>query len=96
LALKFYAFVLLLLSQPAFLIPLMITDELFSSLTDVVNLNTQYYWVPFIGRLDIWSSWETCFVILFLVYEAVFIYMFWVAVKKPNQADLKLSAAQTK
>ena len=88
---KFHVFVLLLLSQPAFLIPLMIVDELFSSLTDVINLNTQYYWVPFVGRLDIWSSWETCFVILFLVYESVFMYLFWVAVKKPSQADLKLS-----
>ncbi len=36
-----------------FLISLMIVDELFSDLTDIVNLNTTYYWIPLIWRLDI-------------------------------------------
>jgi hypothetical protein len=90
---KFVSFVLLILSQPAFLISLMIVDELFSSLTDYLNLNTTYYWVPLIGRLDIWSSWETCFVILFLVYESLFIWSFWNALKNRSSQEIKVRAA---
>ena len=78
---KFVGFVLLILSQPAFLIALMIVDELFSNLADVVDLNKTYYWVPVVGRLDIWTSWETCFVILLSAYEALFIWSFWNEVK---------------
>ena len=78
---KFVGFVLLILSQPGFLISLKIVDELFSRLAEIVNLNTTYYWVPLIGRLDIWTSWETCFVILLIIYETLFIWSFWNALK---------------
>ena len=73
------------MSQPAFIISLMVVDEQFSLLTDYVNLNTTYYWVPLIGRLDVWTSWESCFVILLLVYETLFVWSFWNAIKsKPG------------
>ena len=59
----------------------MIVDELFGNLAGIVDLNTTYYWVPVVGRLDIWTSWETCFVILLSSYEALFIWSFYNAVK---------------
>ena len=40
---SFVRFVLLMLSQPAFLISLMVVDEQFSLLEHFVNLNTTYY-----------------------------------------------------
>jgi hypothetical protein len=63
----------------------MIVDEQFSLLSHFVNLNMTYYWIPLIGRIDVWSSWEVCFVVLLVVYEAVFIWSFWGAMKKINQ-----------
>ncbi|MDG6998654.1 MAG: hypothetical protein JRN15_06015 [Nitrososphaerota archaeon] len=81
---SFVRFVLLMLSQPAFLISLMVVDEQFSLLEHFVNLNTTYYYVPLIGRVDVWDSWEACFVILLSVYEFVFIWSLWTAIKYYN------------
>lgn len=80
--LKFPAFFAIMLTQPVFLIALMVVDEQFSLLSHIVNLNTTYYFVPFLGRLDVWSSWEACFMILIVVYEAIFIWSLWQVVKK--------------
>jgi hypothetical protein len=72
----------------------MIVDELFSDLADLVDLNTTYYWVPLIGRLDIWSSWETCFVVLLAVYELLFIWSVWNYLKgRPIQKVQQLQSA---
>ncbi len=70
-----------MLSQPAFLIALMVVDEQFSLLAHIINLNKVYYFVPFLGRIDVWSSWEACFVILLAVFETVCIWSLWQAVK---------------
>lgn len=89
---KFQWFVMVMLSQPAFLIALMVVDEQFSLLAHIVNLNQTYYFVPIIGRIDVWSSWEACFVILLVVFEAVFIWSLWEAVKiKPDAYSAKIS-----
>ncbi len=74
-----------MLSQPAFLISLMIVDEQFSLLSHLVDLNTTYYYVPLIGRIDVWSSWEVCFVILLVSFESVFIWSVWSFVAKPRK-----------
>lgn len=81
---KFVPFALLILSQPAFVVSLMIVDEQFSLLAHLINLNTTYYYVPIIGRIDVWSSWEVCFVILLVVYEALFLWSFWEVLRKPD------------
>lgn len=60
----------------------MVVDEQFSLLEHLINLNTTYYFVPVIGRVDVWHSWEVSFLILIVVYESVFGWGFWNAIKR--------------
>jgi hypothetical protein len=81
---RFAGVVLLMLAQPGFLIPLMIVDELFERLNIGSNLNIAYYFVPFLGKLSIWASWEAAFAFLFVIFETVYILLVWaVLVKGP-------------
>ena len=82
---RFAEVVLLVLAQPGFLIPLMIVDELFERLNISNNLNVTYYFVPFLGRLSIWASWEAAFAFLFTVFEVVYIIFVWVVLVEPTK-----------
>ncbi len=66
----------------------MVVDEQFSLLAHVVNLNKTYYFVPFLGRIDVWSSWEASFVTLLVLFEAVCIWSLWQSVKSNPKLTL--------
>jgi hypothetical protein len=62
----------------------MVVDEQFSLLAHFVNLDKTYYFVLLIERVDVWTSWEACFVILLVVYESVFIWSLWISNNVPT------------